>query len=205
MPKKQPPKPFKAQLNTGEIYVIPSQSAQLNQPIFVQSGRLQAQPQFNRPQQSIFQYNQQLPQFQQIRQFNPQSQFQFQQQQQQPYAPPTQNYPYPPATQNYPYPPRQPPAVHETVDEKEPEQTDADEGNSTDTPVIAVSNASGQYYILSKDNTLQRVVYETTQTEDDVINSGFTAQLRYSPVAPIIDPVYGYDDQGHLIRIYNKK
>lgn len=45
----------------------------------------------------------------------------------------------------------------------------------------------------------------TSQTEDDRRNNGFTAQLRYSPVEPIKDPVYGYNEQGQLVRIYKKK
>lgn len=167
-----------------------AQRGQLNRPVFLDSSRLQAQ--------NPFQYHQQLPQFQQIKQFNPQPQFQQQQA-----ADPSV---YGPAAQSgYPYPaaPTTPAPVHETVEETEPESAQPEDDN--DGPVIAVANANGQYYILGKDNTLQRVVYETTQTEDDILNNGFTAQLRYTPVEPIVDPVYGYDDQGHLIRIYNKK
>lgn len=173
------------------MFVIPRQSAQFRNPIFVES-------------QSVFSSKQQLPQFQQIRQFNSAStQFQRQQQPQV-----TTVYGPPPATQgSYPYQPS--PPVHETVDEKTTESPfqadDAEPEDTTDPTVIAVSNASGQYYILGKDNTLQRVVYEAIQTEDDAANNGFTAQLRYSPVEPIRDPVYGYDDQGQLVRIFNKK
>lgn len=180
LPKPDPPKPFHAQLNTGEVFVIPRQSAQFRNPIFVES-------------QSVFSSKQQLPQFQQIRQFNSA-------------APQFQRQQVTTAGQgSYPYPP----AVHETIDEgttQRPFQTvDAEPEDTTDPTVIAVSNASGQYYILGKDNTLQRVVYEAIQTEDDAANNGFTAQLRYSPVEPIRDPVYGYDDEGHLVRIFNKK
>lgn len=159
------------------MFVIARQSEQFRNPIFVES-------------QSVFSSKQQLPQFQQIRQFNSAApQFQRQQQVNTGYGPPS--------TQgSYPYPPS--PPVHETDDEAEPD-------NITDPTVVAVSNASGQYYILGKDNTLQRVAYEAIQTEDDVTNNGFTAQLRYSPVDPIRDPVYGYDDEGHLVRIFNKK
>lgn len=187
LPKPDPPKPFHAQLNTGEVFVIPRQSAQFRNPIFVES-------------QSVFSSKQQLPQFQQIRQFNSAAP-QFQRQEV------TAAY-GPPATQgSYPYPPS--PPVHETFNERttqQPFQTDdAEPEDTADPTVIAVSNANGQYYILGKDNTLQRVVYEAIQTEDDVANNGFTAQLRYSPVEPIRDPVYGYDDEGHLVRIFNKK
>jgi len=189
LPKPDSPKPFRAQLNAGEVFVIPRQSAQFRNPIFVES-------------QSVFSSQQQLPQYQQIRQFNSAAP-QFQRQQ--------VNTVYgPPATQGpYPYPPS--PPVHETSDERTAEKpfgTDEAESEETTDPttVIAVSNAStGQYYILGKDNSLQRVVYEAIQTEDDAVNNGFTAQLRYSPVEPIRDPVYGYDDEGHLVRIFNKK
>lgn len=163
------------------MFVIPRQSAQFRNPIFVES-------------KSVFSAKQQLPQFQQIRQFNSNPRFQQQQVDPTVYGPPQQGYPYPP-----------PPPVHEFVDEKPFQQDDSEDEDTTDPTIVAVSNASGQYYILGKDNTLQRVVYEAIQTEDDAANNGFTAQLRYSPVEPIRDPVYGYDDDGQLIRIFNKK
>lgn len=94
--------------------------------------------------------------------------------------------------------------MHETVNDT-PIADNDEELPTTEPTVIAVANANGQYYILGKDNTLQRVVYRTSRTQDDNINNGFTAQLRYSPVEPIRDPIYGYDDQGHLVRLYNKK
>lgn len=95
--------------------------------------------------------------------------------------------------------------------------------------VIAVANANnGQYYILLPDNSLNRVRFATSQTEEDQRTNGFTAQLRleidchelqlyyiyfqkfslntirYSPVEPIKDPVFGYNEQGQLIRLYKK-
>lgn len=198
LPKRTPPKPFHS-LNKGEVFVVPRQSARLQKPVFIEA-------------KSVFSSRQQLPQFQQIRQFNTQSKFQRQQFAGYPYPaagppPSQQGYPYPaagpPSQQGYPYPPS--PAVHEFVDDGPTTELDEPEDDTTDPTVIAVSNASGQYYILGKDNTLQRVVYEATQTEDDIVNNGFTARLRYSPVEPIRDPVYGYDASGQLVRIYNKK
>lgn len=111
------------------------------------------------------------------------------------------NNQYGPPTPAVQFPPE--PEV-ETETETEEETTD---DAPTEDPVIAIANAgnNGQYYILTKDNTLQRVVYTTGQTEDDLLHDGFTAQLRYEPVEPIRDPVYAYDSQGQLIRIYNKK
>lgn len=164
-------------MNTGETVVFP-ESSQLRFPLFVQSARIQ----YN-PNRAVYSTAQQLPQFQQIRQFNACDE---QSQKQQ---------------QNYPY---TPPQVHEAVDER---KTDAEEDSeqTTETTTVTATNASGQYYILGKDNTLQRVMYVAGQTGDDLANNGFTAQLRYTPVEPIRDPVYGYDDQGQLVRIFNKK
>lgn len=121
------------------------------------------------------------------------------------YGPPQNSYPYPPNSNPYqPFVPSvPPPPVTEVVDET-PLAND-DDDDTTDPTVIAVANANGQYYILGKDNTLKRVVYETVRTEDDDKHNGFTARLRYEPVEPIRDPIYGYDDLGHLVRIYNKK
>lgn len=169
-----------------------------------QSAKLTSQPTF-------FASTQHLPQFQEIRKFRPVAR-----QQQVPaseYGPPSNPnvnpYPYPqplpPSNTVVPFSPL-PPPVHETVDEQTPlAGDDEQDDDTTDPTVIAVANANGQYYILSKDNTLQRVAYRTEQTKEDGINNGFTAHLRYSLVEPIRDPIYGYDDQGQLVRIHNKK
>ncbi|XP_058831501.1 uncharacterized protein LOC131690053 [Topomyia yanbarensis] len=98
----------------------------------------------------------------------------------------------------------------EPVPTEQPEPNDEDEeedqsdpSQNDNRPVIAASNAfSGQYYIVGQDNKLQRVIYSTSQTEDDRRQMGFTAQLRYSPVEPIQGPVYAYNEQGQLVRIY---
>lgn len=114
-------------------------------------------------------------------------------------ADPNNQYGPPPSAQFPPEP--------ELETETETTEETVTESTSTDDPVIAIANAgtNGQYYILSKDNTLQRVVFTTTQTDDDRLHDGFSAQLRYEPVEPIQDPVYAYDADGQLIRIYNKK
>lgn len=93
----------------------------------------------------------------------------------------------------------------EDEDHTESETEDASEEDQE--PVIAVANSAtnGQYYVLGQNNLLQKVVFMTSQTEDDRRNNGFTAQLRYSPVEPIKDPVYGYNEQGQLVRIYKRK
>lgn len=84
--------------------------------------------------------------------------------------------------------------------EREVEEVDEEAVDAS----IAVAN-SGQYYVLSPDNTLQKVTFYTRQTEDDRRSNGFTAQLRYAPVEPIRDPIYAYNEQGQLVRVYNKK
>lgn len=121
--------------------------------------------------------------------------------------------------------------VPQINEEIQPEDSTENEEDSTEDsePAVAISNASnGQYYILAPDNTLQKVNFMTSQTEDDRRNNGFTAQLRYgklyflflitfhlffclffksryAPVEPIRDPIYGYNEQGQLVRIYNRK
>ncbi|XP_055531311.1 uncharacterized protein LOC129722101 [Wyeomyia smithii] len=87
--------------------------------------------------------------------------------------------------------------------ETDEDDTQSEPNQGNDRPVIAISNAfSGQYYILGKDNNLQRVKFSTSQSEEDRRQMGFTAQLRYSPVEPIQGPVYAYNEQGQLVRIY---
>ncbi|XP_050092949.1 uncharacterized protein LOC126575974 [Anopheles aquasalis] len=77
--------------------------------------------------------------------------------------------------------------------------------DDTGRTVVAIANGfSGQYYILSPDNTLQRVMYSASQTDEDRLVNGFSAQLKYAPVEPIRGPVYTYNEQGQLVRIYKK-
>lgn len=130
------------------------------------------------------------------------------------YGPPITQYgpPQPQPPQQYPSTENNKPDADDDID-SEPvanvsnENNDDDDDNDNEGPSISVSNsgANGQYYILTPDNTLQKVIYMTSQTEDDIRTNGFTAQLRYEPVEPIRDPVYGYDAEGHLVKIYNKK
>lgn len=191
LPKETPAQPFRAPLLTGEVFVSPRQSSKIVN------------------QQTAFGSTQSHSQA--VKQPNPSNEYGPPQNTYGPpqntYGPPQNTYPYPPS---HPYPaafptnPPPPPPVHEVIDET-PLAVAADDDEDTDPTVIAVSNASGQYYILGKDNTLKRVVYETVRTDDDDKHNGFTARLRYSPVEPIRDPIYGYDNQGHLVRIYNKK
>lgn len=231
LPKEETPALFAGQikqLNTGEVFLLPEpQFSQFRQP---QAQFQQRQPFRQSPpqvqqkeqfRQSQFQqrqpFRQSPPQALQNEQFR-QPQTQFQQFNQQPSFFPAAAPQKPAAVQFshqfsrqevYGVPEPQPtPAPLPEVEEAETEdpETESDD-NAGDGPVIAIANANtnGQYYILAKDNTLQRVVYMTTQTEDDIINDGFTAQLRYAPVEPIRDPIYAYDAQGQLVKIYNKK
>lgn len=134
----------------------------------------------------------------------------FAQQQQPQQQPPLPETAYgTPAEPNNQYGP--PPSINGQPEPEVQTETETEEAvtedTTTDEPVIAIANAgtNGQYYILGNDNTLQRVVYTTTQSDDDRLHDGFTAQLRYEPVEPIRDPVYAYDSQGQLVKIYNKK
>lgn len=200
LPRRTPPKPFhfagrSKQLNTGKVFLLPEENLTLRfgaeQPAPFRNGRI-VSIQFNRQQQTSS-----LPPSPLLQQ-----QILFEQNQRAQSldteygapADPINHYGPPPSTQ---IPPETEPETEEVIPEVTP----------TDDSVIAIANAgeNGQYYILGKDNILQRVVYTTTQTEDDRVHNGFTAQLRYEPVQPIRDPVYAYDAQGELVRIYNKK
>ncbi|XP_055598398.1 uncharacterized protein LOC129747977 [Uranotaenia lowii] len=94
--------------------------------------------------------------------------------------------------------------VQPESDESSQEEEGQDNVNVNDgRTVLAVANSfSGQYYILGPDNTLQRVMYATSQTDEDLRDMGFTAQLRYTQVEPIRGPVYAYNEQGQLMRIF---
>lgn len=179
LPKEDPPKPFHTSTGNDAWFSKPGES----------HGTFK--------QQTVFGATQRLPLFQGEKQSK---QLLSKQTLSSEYGPPLNSYPYP-------YPPsvsEAPPLVHEVLDET-PFVNDDAHTETTDPTVIAVANASGRYYILGKDNTLQRVVYQTVRTKDDNSHNGFTAHLHYSPVEPIRDPIYGYDDAGHLVRLYNKK
>lgn len=73
-----------------------------------------------------------------------------------------------------------------------------DEDDSADLTQPQPSIKEGRYYIVSPDNKLQRVVY---RTEDAKGSDDFTAQLKYSSVGQLQDPVYKYNTQGQLERV----
>ena len=213
MPSNNAPNQFNGQLNTGEI--LPLQVIQPEQNYRVNIQRIRQQPirqqpqQLNQIRQQPQQFRQQPQKFtpvrqqqsQQFRQPQPQLNQQFVQSQRQQVAEtPQEQYGAPPPTQQYGPPAEQP--------EEQNFGTNAEEADAEEVqgPSVAVANAvsNGQYYILGADNTLQRVIYMTSQTDDDKVSNGFTAQLKYAPVEPIRDPIYAYDAEGQLVRIYNK-
>ncbi|XP_016975499.1 uncharacterized protein LOC108041942 [Drosophila rhopaloa] len=56
----------------------------------------------------------------------------------------------------------------------------------------------GRYFVISQDNKLQRVTFSSQQNDND---EDFTAQLSYSTVGQLKDPVYRYNNQGQLERV----
>ncbi|XP_033154996.1 uncharacterized protein LOC117137594 [Drosophila mauritiana] len=56
----------------------------------------------------------------------------------------------------------------------------------------------GRYFVISQDNRLQRVTFSSQQNENA---EDFTAQLTYSTVGQLKDPVYRYNSQGQLERV----
>lgn len=192
---------FNQRPNEFAEFIPQNQAAPVNRQ-FSPSGRLQA-PQ---RQQQNFNYRPQQ-QFGRLELTPPATSYGVPQTQ---YGPPQQEAVLPPTTTVNP---AEDSGEDESQEPQEPPQEgqteDYDESNEGG-PVVAISNASdnasrGQYYILAPDNTLQKVVFMTSQTEEDRRNNGFSAQLKYSPVTPIRDPIYAYNEQGQLVRIYRKK
>ncbi|XP_032572021.1 uncharacterized protein LOC6610053 [Drosophila sechellia] len=56
----------------------------------------------------------------------------------------------------------------------------------------------GRYFVISQDNKLQRFTFSSQQNENA---EDFTAQLTYSTVGQLKDPVYRYNSQGQLERV----
>lgn len=79
--------------------------------------------------------------------------------------------------------------------QEEQEETEQEDPNVA----IATAIARGQYYVLQPDGGLQRVLYKTTQTEEEWKNNAFSAKLVYQPVEPITAPIYTYN--APLVRI----
>lgn len=109
---------------------------------------------------------------------------------------PHEIYGAPPAPVETTIEPESEPVTEENLVETEAEEV---EDGNVDLPSIAIAN-SGQYYVLGQDNTLQKVTFNTQR---DSQTNGFSAQLRYAPVEPIRDPIYAYNAQGQLVKVYN--
>ncbi|XP_055837575.1 uncharacterized protein LOC129905971 [Episyrphus balteatus] len=62
----------------------------------------------------------------------------------------------------------------------------------------------GEYFVLTPERTLQKVSYKTSQTEEEARTNAFTAELKYTPVEKVEGPLYKYNEQGQLVRIYKK-
>lgn len=62
-------------------------------------------------------------------------------------------------------------------------------------PNVAVSTAvaKGQYYLLQPNGKLQKINYETTQTEEEVKNNEFSSQLIYQNIEPLTGPIFTYN------------
>lgn len=76
-----------------------------------------------------------------------------------------------------------------------------DEENPAPSTDLQSRIEEGRYYIVSADNKLQRVLYRTVKNAEDAAGDGFTAQLRYSSVGELQDPIYKYNSQGQLERV----
>ncbi|XP_064543805.1 uncharacterized protein LOC135432197 [Drosophila montana] len=76
-----------------------------------------------------------------------------------------------------------------------------DEENPAPSTDLQSRIEEGRYYIVSSDNKLQRVLYRTVKNAEDAAGDGFTAQLRYSSVGELQDPIYKYNSQGQLERV----
>ncbi|XP_055919476.1 uncharacterized protein LOC129951380 [Eupeodes corollae] len=70
--------------------------------------------------------------------------------------------------------------------------------------IVEGSVTKGEYFVLTPEKTLQKVSYKTSQTEEEARTNAFTAELKYTPVDKIEGPLYKYNDQGQLVRIYKK-
>ncbi|XP_054739836.1 uncharacterized protein LOC129245596 [Anastrepha obliqua] len=89
--------------------------------------------------------------------------------------------------------------------EADVQEVDADSAKPSSGGYPASRATRGQYYVLGPDNRLQLVRFTTTQSEAEARgNGGFTAQLRYTPVGEINDPVFKYNSRGQVVRVFKK-
>ncbi|XP_023304091.2 putative uncharacterized protein DDB_G0294196 [Lucilia cuprina] len=64
--------------------------------------------------------------------------------------------------------------------------------------------AQGQYFVVNPDHSIQKVKFTTKKSEDETKQNDFTAELKYTKVGEINDPLYKYTAEGQLVRIVKK-
>ncbi|KAL9922694.1 uncharacterized protein ACN427_003131 [Glossina fuscipes fuscipes] len=79
-----------------------------------------------------------------------------------------------------------------------------DSNNNNNNVNVGQAITKGQYFVLNPDNTIQQVSYTTTQDENEAKSQDFTAQLKYTKVGELNDPLYKYSELGQLVRVVKK-
>uniref|UniRef100_A0A1I8NAN4 DUF4794 domain-containing protein n=1 Tax=Musca domestica TaxID=7370 RepID=A0A1I8NAN4_MUSDO len=64
--------------------------------------------------------------------------------------------------------------------------------------------SQGQYFVVNPDHSIQKVQFTTKQSEAEAKDNDFTAELKYTKVGEIKDPLYKYNAEGQLVRIVKK-
>lgn len=64
--------------------------------------------------------------------------------------------------------------------------------------------AQGQYFVVNPDHSIQKVKFTTKKSDDETKQNDFTAELKYTKVGEINDPLYKYTAEGQLVRIVKK-
>ncbi|XP_073847874.1 uncharacterized protein [Musca autumnalis] len=64
--------------------------------------------------------------------------------------------------------------------------------------------SQGQYFVVNPDQSIQKVQFTTKQSEAEAKDNDFTAQLKYTKVGELHDPLYKYNAAGQLVRIVKK-
>uniref|UniRef100_A0A1I8P8T8 DUF4794 domain-containing protein n=1 Tax=Stomoxys calcitrans TaxID=35570 RepID=A0A1I8P8T8_STOCA len=62
----------------------------------------------------------------------------------------------------------------------------------------------GQYFVVNPDQTIQKVQFTTKQSDQEAETNDFTAELKYTKVGELKDPLYKYNAEGQLVRIVKK-
>ena len=64
--------------------------------------------------------------------------------------------------------------------------------------------AQGQYFVVNPDHSIQKVKFTTKKSKDESRPTDFSAELNYTKVGEINDPLYKYTSEGQLVRIVKK-